>query len=163
MENDPEDLGFDRAAIVVCIFPDTIDTDIYFCCYGLAGFGKGEGNNIGKVVMPKELAVYFEQALIRDENILQLGEVGFLPFKKGGERLFDFLTAPQANFLQKMKPDGRGDCHNFTGPRYVQEIRFQRNLVIFQISSGRRPDNPIEENEEIIRVRTGNHCQDPFI
>jgi Fe2+ transport system protein FeoA len=28
-----------------------------------------------------------------------------------------------------MKPYSRGDCHNFTGPRYVWEIRFQRNLA----------------------------------
>jgi ferrous iron transport protein A len=27
-----------------------------------------------------------------------------------------------------MKPYSRRDCHNFTGPSYVQEIRFQRNF-----------------------------------
>ncbi len=117
MKNDPKELFFDRGPKYSGIFPYPVDADIDLPDHGMTGLGKGKCNNIGIKIVLKEFAVDFQQSVVGHKNILKFGQ--FLPFflKKGDDGCPDPSTIPQGNFLQKMKPDSRRDCHNFTAPR----------------------------------------------
>ena len=143
MKNDPKELFLDRTSKFPGIFPDPVDADINFPAGWLPGFGKGEGDNIGIKIVLEELPVDFQQTVIGNKNILEFSQFLSFLLKQGGNGCFDPSTVPQTNSLFKMKPDSRGDCHNFTGPRY-------QNV-------------PIQENEATIRIRTGNHCANSFV
>jgi len=117
VKDDPKKLHFDRGPEFPGIFPDPVNTDIDFPYNGLPGFGKGEGDNIRIEVVTKEFTVDFQQPVIGNKNVLEFGQFFSFFLKEGGKGALDPPAIPQANSLFKMKPNSRGDCHNFIAPR----------------------------------------------
>jgi len=117
VKDDPKKLHFDRGPEFPGISPNPVDADIDLRNDRLSGSGQRESDYIGIEVMLKKLAVDFQEPVIGHKNISQLGQPFPFLLKQGDERCLDPPAVPQAYFLFKMKPDSRGDCHNFTAPR----------------------------------------------
>jgi hypothetical protein len=74
MKNDTKELILHRNPKTPGIIANPVHAYGDFGAYGLFGFGKWEGYDVGVKVVLEELAIYLQQALIGAEDIAEVGE-----------------------------------------------------------------------------------------
>lgn len=88
------------------IFLNAIDTDIYLTGdHPAVSCRKGEGQNIGKIVMIQKTSVQIEEVIVVTENVREFSQPMFFMIKKGKNKRLQPFSIGQAARGYEMEID----------------------------------------------------------